>query len=305
MAGDTMASKDLLDIRGLIKQEYGEQVLESCRVSMKEQRASSLRINTLLSDENEVISFMEEKGISLGRPEWTSEGLYFDASCENVIRSSDLYAEGKIYFQSLSSMMPVIIMDPKEGESILDMCAAPGGKTCQIAAVTANKAQITACEQQFKRAERLKYNLSKQGVKCAFVMNTDARKLDDLFRFDRILLDAPCSGTGTFTSEEEFDKHRKDFFEKLLDTQRKLMDKALKLLKPGGILVYSTCSILKEENEDNVARALKKSDIELLPIDTKRFGDVPLLPCSIEGTLTLCPDSRYEGFFIATLRKKI
>ena len=125
MAGDTMASKDLLDIRGLIKQEYGEQVLESCRVSMKEQRASSLRINTLLSDENEVISFMEEKGISLGRPEWTSEGLYFDASCENVIRSSDLYAEGKIYFQSLSSMMPVIIMDPKEGESILDMCAAP------------------------------------------------------------------------------------------------------------------------------------------------------------------------------------
>ena len=136
-------------------------------------------------------------------------------------------------------------------------------------------------------------------------MNTDARKLDDLFRFDRILLDAPCSGTGTFTSEEEFDKHRKDFFERLLDTQRKLLDKALKLLKPGGILVYSTCSILKEENEDNVARALKKSDIELLPIDAKRFGDVPLLPCSIEGTLTLCPDSRYEGFFVAALQKKI
>ena len=105
--------------------------------------------------------------------------------------------------QSLSSMLPPIILNPKEKENILDMAAAPGSKTTQIASITNNNSYITACEINNIRAERLKYNIEKQGVNCAFVMVKDARKLDDFFSFDKILLDAPCSGSGTISLKNE------------------------------------------------------------------------------------------------------
>ena len=99
--------------------------------------------------------------------------------------------------QSLSSMLPPVILEPKEGKDILDMAAAPGGKTTQMAALTNNKAHITACEMNNIRIEKLKYNLEKQGASCVYVMNKDSRQIDDFFSFDQILLDSPCSGSGT------------------------------------------------------------------------------------------------------------
>ena len=94
-------------------------------------------------------------------------------------------------------MLPAIILQPKEKMDILDMTAAPGGKTTQMAALTNNKAHITACEMNKIRFERMKYNLEKQGATCVFAMNQDSRRIDDFFSFDQILLDAPCSGSGT------------------------------------------------------------------------------------------------------------
>ena len=113
-------------------------------------------------------------------------------------------------------MLPPIILEPKEGENILDMAAAPGGKTTQMAALTNNKAFITAVEKNKIRAERLKYNLQKQGVGCVNVMLEDARKLSDFFSFDKILLDAPCSGSGTMSI---FDKN---FNEELIKRSSKI-----------------------------------------------------------------------------------
>ena len=162
---------------------------------------------------------------------------------------------------------------------------------------------ITACERNKMRAGRLEYNVKKQGANRVTVMNMDARQLDDLFAFDHVLLDAPCSGSGTVT-EGSRGQFSREYLDRTVKMQKTLLDKAIRLLKPGHEMVYSTCSVLREENEDVVAAALKKGGVELVPIDTGAFEGVPLLPTKLEGVMCVCPDEWYEGFFVAKLRKK-
>ena len=203
--------------------------------------------------------------------------------------------------QSLSSMLPPLILNPKEDAHILDMCAAPGSKTTQLAALTNNKACITACEFDKIRAERLKYNLNKLGTSRVTVLVKDSRNLDEFFRFDTIMLDAPCSGSGTVLLNEE---SKQVFNQKVIDKCQKrqisLLKKGLSMLNKNGVLVYSTCSILKEENEQ-VLKACLNNNFELLPIDKEKY-DLPYLP-SLENTITIAPTELYEGFFVAKIKR--
>ena len=184
------------------------------------------------------------------------------------------------------------------------MAAAPGGKTTQMSALTENLALITACEKNKIRADRLRYNIEKQGAKRINVMQEDARKLDDFFSFDKMLLDAPCSGSGTITLEDE--TLEKSFTIELVErsekTQFELLNKAIKLLKPGHEMIYSTCSILKNENEENLNKILKTGKVEVVPLNEKITAKLPLLPSTIKGTITICPTNQYEGFFVAKIR---
>jgi len=202
-------------------------------------------------------------------------------------------------------MIPPLVVNPKEKESILDMAAAPGGKTTQMFALSNGQAMITACEKNKIRAEKLKYNLEKQGATRVTVMVQDARNLDDFFSFDKILLDAPCSGSGTLNSNDK--NLSKYFTEELINrsikTQKDLFKKAINVTKKNGEIIYSTCSILKEENEMALKEVLKRGNIEIVPIDKNEFGDIPLLPVDIEGTICVCPTELYEGFFVAKLKK--
>ena len=152
------------------------------------------------------------------------------------------------------------------------------------------------------RAERLEYNVKKQGANRVTVMNMDARQLDDFFAFDRVLLDAPCSGSGTVT-EGSRGQFSREYLDRTVKMQKTLLDKAIRLLKPGHELVYSTCSVLREENEEVVAAALKKGGVQLVPIDTAAFDGVPLLPTDMPGVMCVCPDEWYEGFFVAKMKK--
>mgnify|MGYP002581540076 FL=1 len=152
------------------------------------------------------------------------------------------------------------------------------------------------------RAERLEYNVKKQGASRVTVMNMDARQLDDFFAFDRVLLDAPCSGSGTVT-EGSRGQFSREYLDRTVKMQKTLLDKAIRLLKPGHELVYSTCSVLREENEEIVAAALKKGGVQLVPIDTAAFDGVPLLPTDMPGVMCVCPDEWYEGFFVAKMKK--
>ncbi|MCI8397243.1 MAG: RsmB/NOP family class I SAM-dependent RNA methyltransferase [Clostridia bacterium] len=161
-------------------------------------------------------------------------------------------------------MLPPIILTPKSDETILDMTAAPGGKTTELSALSNNEAMITACEKNKIRLERLKYNIEKQGARVT-VIEQDARKLDEYFSFDKILLDAPCSGSGTENIYEE--KFSKELIAKSVKTQEELLKKAVQILKPNGELTYSTCSILKQENEGIINKILKTGKVEIIKID--------------------------------------
>ena len=285
-------------LKDLLIEQYGEEISAKIENGYKAQRPVTLRVNNLKTSLEKAKEKLDEAQIEYETISWYEKALIIKNVREEEIRKLEIYENGEIYLQSLSSMLPPIILEPKAGENILDMTAAPGGKTTEIAALTENKAYITACEKNKIRAERLKFNLQKQGVKSANIMVEDARKLSDYFSFDKILLDAPCSGSGT---ENIFDKNfSKELVERSVKFQEELLSKALKILKPGGEMVYSTCSILKQENEKVLERVLSKGNAQIEPITVQ---DIEVLPSKIAETITVCPTENYEGFFVAKIRK--
>ena len=189
------------------------------------------------------------------------------------------------------------ILPIKENGKVLDMCAAPGGKTTQLLALSGGKALITACERDKSRFQRLRFNLERQGAGRVNAVGRDALSLDG-FLFDKILLDAPCSGSGTVTSGKPA-RIDAAYVEKCAVLQEKLLKKALGLLKKGGEMVYSTCSILKRENEEVLKRSLGSS-ARIDPVTALK--GIPLLP-SVEGTVCVLPTELYEGFFLAKIKK--
>ena len=285
-------------LKDLLIEQYGEEISAKIENGYKAQRPVTLRVNNLKTSLEKAKEKLDEAQIEYETISWYEKALIIKNVREEEIRKLEIYENGEIYLQSLSSMLPPIILEPKAGENILDMTAAPGGKTTEIAALTENKAYITACEKNKIRAERLKFNLQKQGVKSANIMVEDPRKLSDYFSFDKILLDAPCSGSGT---ENIFDKNfSKELVERSVKFQEELLSKALKILKPGGEMVYSTCSILKQENEKVLERVLSKGNAQIEPITVQ---DIEVLPSKIAETITVCPTENYEGFFVAKIKK--
>ncbi len=166
-------------------------------------RPVTLRANTLKTTAEGIAAALDAAGIAHRSVAWYQDAFILPEAQVSDLWDLDIYRDGKIYLQSLSSMMPPLVLGAQAGEDILDMCAAPGGKTTQIAALTQGQAHLTACEMNIPRAEKLESNLHRQGAKNVPVMRIDARELDEFFRFDRILLDAPCTGTGTVISGNE------------------------------------------------------------------------------------------------------
>lgn len=289
-----------------LKNQYGEEILSRILDGFHAKRLVTLRVNTLKSDFHTVTSCLDQAGITYRPVTWSPDALIIENAREQAIRELPLYETGAVYLQNLSSMLPPILLDPQPNETILDMAAAPGGKTTQMASLSGGKAQITACEKNKIRAERLSYNLERQGAAQVHVMVTDASKLDDFFAFDKILLDAPCSGSGTVALTDSGFKGQftKEYLQKTCKAQEALLRKALKVLKPGHEMVYSTCSILQAENEAILKKVLPGAKAEIIPIDMTALEGVPVLPVSIPGTLCVCPTELYEGFFAAKIRRK-
>lgn len=280
-----------------IEKEYGLEILNKIETGFIEEKPVTLRVNTIKSNAEKVKIELEKNNIEYEIVEWNKSAFIIKNVKEEEIRKLDIYNNGEIYLQSLSSMIPAIIIDPKERENILDMTAAPGGKTSQMAAIANNKVFLTACEKNKIRLDRLQYNMQKQGVKNINIMQEDSRKLSNYFSFDKILLDAPCSGSGT---ENIFNSNfTEELIKRSCKTQEELLTKALSILKHGGEMVYSTCSILKEENEEILNKVLKKFKAQIVPIQIPK--EIPVLPTSIDGVVTICPTKLYEGFFVAKI----
>ena len=289
----------------MLRKQYGEELSKKIIAGYGEERKVTLRVNTIKTNSSNIEKVLEENNIKYKKVSWYSEGYIIENVKETEIENLDIYKNGEIYLQSLSSMLPPIILEPKENTDILDMTAAPGGKTTEIATLVVNKARITAIEMNKIRAQKLKYNIEKQGVTCVYIMEQDARKLNDFFSFDNVLLDAPCSGSGTININDT--NLEKTFTEQLIKkskkSQNELLKKAIKVLKKGSKMVYSTCSILQEENENIIENVLKENKVEIVDIDFKGIEDIPKLPTRIKGTLCVAPTKEYEGFFVAKLKK--
>lgn len=300
-------------LQPLLAEQYDDEHVRQIIEGYGTSRLTTLRANTLLSSKEEVAQTLTEAGIEFEGVPWYGDAFVILNAREKALWQLPLYQEGKVYLQSLSSMMPALAMQVKPQMDVLDMCAAPGGKTTQMAALGGKGCRITACELNTPRAERLEFNLNKQGASSVTVMREDSRKLSDYFSFDQILLDAPCSGSGTLHANDV--KLHRRFTEALIaksvKSQRALLDKALKLLKPGGTCMYSTCSILEKENESVVRQCLSQANkkgsyklINLNPLFDIEESRIPVLPTSIQEAICVAPTDRYEGFFMAKIKRE-
>ena len=213
------------------------------------------------------------------------------------------FAEGDWWVQDAAAAIPVRVLAPTEGETVLDLCAAPGGKTMQLAAA---EAVVTAVDQSHPRMQRVKENLARVGLK-AKTLTKDARAVEGAF--DAILLDAPCSATGTIRRHPDL-PHAKDGseFGDLIELQSELIDHAWTLLKPGGRLVFCTCSLLPDEGEVQVDEALERHGDMTVDRAALDLPGVEAEWVTEEGGLRLRPDfwadkGGMDGFYIACLRK--
>lgn len=271
---------------------------------------SSLRVNTLKIQEKELISRLTKKKVKLEKIPFVDNGYYYRSNFS--LGATPEYLQGYYYLQEGASQLPVKALDPKPNEKVLDMAAAPGSKTTQMAQFMQNKGTIVALDTNIKRLETLRNNLERLSVTNTLIYKKDARFADDLgIKFDKVLLDAPCSGN--FCIEKEFFKKRNvQDFKLKAKTQKELLRAAVKVLKKGGVLVYSTCSLEPEEDEEVIDWLLKKYP-EMKPEDTGlNVGDEGLteifekqLNPKIKMTRRLWPHKTgTQGFFIAKLVKK-
>lgn len=208
---------------------------------------------------NELVTTAPEVAASLGVPSHPApglpEGLVLDAAFD--VEGSQLFANGSLTPQSRASMLVARALDPQPGERIADLCAAPGAKTTHIAALTGDVARITAVERNAARADALRENCARMRVASVDVIVDDARAVTG--EFDRVLLDAPCSNLGTLAGRPDA-RWRKtpEQVAELAQLQSGLLDSAADRLAPGGVLVYSTCTISPDENERQVAALLER-----------------------------------------------
>ena len=288
----------------LLLTQYGDATFKHIAEGLDARRPVTLRANTLKTTPADLARNLGEAGIVCRSVPFSPDAFVIDGAREDAVRATAAYENGELYLQSLSAMLPALALAPKPGENILDMAAAPGGKTCQMAALSGGEALITACEKNHVRAERLRYNLEKQGASRVNVMECDARSLDELFTFDKVLLDAPCSGSGTVPLAEgrPFGFSR-ELLARSMKTQKELLKKAVEVLRPGGMMVYATCSILAEENECVLEAVLPHTRAQLMPLPKGLLEGVPLLPSRLPHVACICPTDLFEGFFMALIRK--
>jgi 16S rRNA (cytosine1407-C5)-methyltransferase len=276
----------------------------------------SIRVNTLkVTDEEKLIKEIQASGVTLTKIHWVDHSYIIDEEEPQLSRTS-YFDDGLIYIQNASSLLPAILLDPQEGERILDMCAAPGGKSTHIAALTNNNAELWVNDSSYLRVQKMAEILYRYGVKTKEVLIKRAEEITVSSEklFDRILLDAQCSGEGMINLEHPRAMQYWSMIRirKFQTLQKRMIDTAYSLLKPGGTLVYSTCTFAPEENEiiiDGFLRrhpdmVIQKSQIELeyrMPGLTR--WENRILHQDMTNAIRVLPNIYMEGFFVCKMKK--
>lgn len=269
-----------------------------------------IRVNTLKISVSDLIKRLE-KDWKLEPVPWCKEGFWIEGERTDIGNLIE-HSLGYIYVQEAASMIPPVVLDPKPGEIVLDMCSAPGSKASQIAQYMENKGVLVANDVSGKRLAPLGINLQRCGVLNCIITLMQGWRFSG-FEFDKILVDAPCSGTGTIRKSLRTIKDwNPNSIRAMASQQKRLIETAFNNLKVGGIMVYSTCTLEPEENEAIISWLLNKFEnakLENIQLDIKRSS--PVLEFDgekynpeINKCLRIYPqDNDSEGFFVAKIRK--
>ncbi|OGC45471.1 hypothetical protein A2V49_02900 [candidate division WWE3 bacterium RBG_19FT_COMBO_34_6] len=247
----------------------------------------SFRINNNKISEKDALSRLKLAGFGIKAGPLHNSFILISSPPNKRLSETELFEKGYIYIQSLSSMIPVLMLDPKQGDNILDLCAAPGSKTSQITDIVSDKAHVVAVDNNKKRMYKLSENIKNQNIKNVEIIYSNGVGLERKYRnfvgfFDKVLVDAPCSNEGLIclTDPDSFYYWNPKLPKKLSKLQKKLVSSAINMLKPGGALVYSTCTFSREENEDVVAWIVEK------------FKNMSLIEVK-----KIIPDGQFTAFF--------
>ncbi len=268
----------------------------------------SLRVNTLRISEKDIIVRLENLGVKLEKVSFAKYGYYFNSKFS--LGAISEYLLGYFYLQESAAQVPVQVLDPEESDLVLDCCASPGGKTSQICQWMNNKGNVVSLEKKQHRVKSLKVNLERMGCNNVVALNMDVAKIDKLnMQFDKILVDAPCSGN--FADDKQwFNKRDIDGINFSSKIQKEILASAVKVLKKDGVLVYSTCTLEPEENELNMQWLLDNFKVKLEPIslDFGSSGLVNVFGRKLDKSISLCKrfwpwKTNTQGFFVAKVRK--
>lgn len=282
-----------------------------------EPKPTTFRVNTLRAFPDVVREKLEHQGFRLEKVGWYPSAFTLRSGRLRELQETEIYKSGWIYVQSLSSMLPPLVLNPQGGERVLDLTAAPGSKTTQMACLMKGEGEIIANDNNQIRFFKLKANVDLQGAWNVRLSMKSGELFgrDDPESFDRILLDAPCSAEGRFlvTEPASYKYWKLAKIKEMARKQKNLLLSAFRALKPGGTLVYSTCTFAPEENEEVLNWFLEKVEefapIEeiSLPVPNRITGlqkwEEKSFPPALRSTARLIPTPLMEGFYIAKIRK--
>lgn len=300
------------------------------------ERLTTFRVNTLKwkLGNNETRKLLADKGFQVRQVPWYKDAFILLNKSKRELTELDIYKNGEIYIQSLASMVPPLVLDPRPGDRVLDLTAAPGSKTSQMTALMEQTGELVANDSNKVRFFKLKHNMEMLGVVDEKSDWKFSLRLEDGSRlcgestdyFDKILVDAPCSAEARFISGEpkSYGYWNEKKIKEMAYKQRKLLFSAWHALRPGGTLVYSTCTFAPEENESQISKLLERFPDEVEMIDVHIEGLKTLKPLKswaphdksdteggekqfnvgVQKTVRILPTNEIEGFFVAKLRKK-
>lgn len=283
--------------------QYGEKKAMEILEGLNETPKVTIRVNDTKSEYDEIFDQLEEDGYTIEEGYICPEAISIKGG--RGIDKNSLFVEGKCTVQDESAMTIAPLLGLEDGLTVLDLCSAPGGKTTHIAEILNNTGKVLAFDLHSHKLDLITENATRLGLTNIEVDTMDASILnvDLISSADRVLLDVPCSGLGIIRRKPEikWNKKRKDLKD-VLEVQRSIMKNGWEYLKTGGIMVYSTCTLNKEENEENInwfVETHKDCEVEKIFI-----GKEDNLVYDALGTLTILPNEYMDGFFVAKLKKK-
>lgn len=255
------------------------------------------RVNTVKADAHAVCEALSTEGASAKPAEIFQNAIIIESP---ALQNTKAYRDGLFHVQDISSQFCAAALGAKSGDRVLDVCAAPGGKTFTVAEIMENRGEVVACDLHAKRAKLVKTGGERLGLGIITARANDATVYDESFgKFDKVLCDVPCSGLGVIRRKPEIRFKKPEDLQSLPKIQYRIAEASAKYLKEGGVLVYSTCTLSRDENENVVKQLMEREGLlpEKLPEELQKYSadgySVTLLPGEINS----------DGFYFARLRK--